>query len=505
MTLRIYSCTPAQARSLADFCLNWNCTTLKLFNYDQQLHQAARHALESWPQGGTKVSPERACSPERLNTVAQLILIFLERQERERYPPILHIDSGRLLTIHNFRLSVTEGIIEIGFANIYHAEMLNALGLVCHVEVVSLDPIHLTETKRFEPVTNELCQLRWPQEVQPSADGFDFERWPHPKGEFDRYHRPRPTDALIHKWWTPQHDGLLLGAIEQLGWRWQPPLNEIRNITPPERIAALETGGDSDSAMRTVSYFCKRRALQLDECVTALPELKWLTCRICGQYFHQELAASMGLIKFAVVCSVCHREADPKHEHEWTRAEILDHIRALFAAEGGRFDLPQSILETFSADQYVTLVHLWRFQPPRQLVRDVFGSFFAARIESGVIPDAWVRLSRGTRCLARDGHTCLSLGEKTICDWLFDNGVPHRREVPYGNGCNYLADWEIEGQLVEYLGLTGDDRYDSKTQKKIEFADKHGLRLIAIYPQDLDSLGDVFDKFGIARPLQQGE
>jgi hypothetical protein len=127
----------------------------------------------------------------------------------------------------------------------------------------------------------------------------------------------------------------------------------------------------------------------------------------------------------------------------------------------------------------------------------MFSSFFVARVEAGVIPDAWVRLSRGTLCLARDGHTCLSLAEKTICDWLFENGVPHRREVPYGKGCNYVADWEIDGRLVEYLGLTGDEKYDSKTQKKIEFADKHALRLIAIYPQDLDSLGRVFANFGI--------
>ena len=112
-----------------------------------------------------------------------------------------------------------------------------------------------------------------------------------------------------------------------------------------------------------------------------------------------------------------------------------------------------------------------------------------------------MKMSRGIRCIARDGHTCLSLGEKVVCDWLFESGLPHRREVPYGGDRRYLADWEIQGQLVEYLGLTGDDKYDLKTKRKIEYAEQRGLRLIVLYPADLQDVQEAFRKFGIVQPM----
>ena len=50
---------------------------------------------------------------------------------------------------------------------------------------------------------------------------------------------------------------------------------------------------------------------------------------------------------------------------------------------------------------------------------------------------------------------------------------------------------------MEYFGLMGDARYESKRKKKMEYAEKHGLRLIAIYPQDLKTLEQAFGEFGI--------
>lgn len=495
MKLQIRSCTAAQARLLAEFCFTWGCKTIGV-DSDDLRQLCAAEALQSWPRSGTDWQCEKVFSSERLDDVARLVLLYFSGLEGGRYPRRMSIHAGRVHAVHNFMFEVGCRLVQIHFAHIYHAEMLKNLGLECELEVTSLDLTSFSKTTRFEPVTAELCQLRWPHDVRPTAECFDFCRWPHP-GDFSRYLSPQKADTLILRWWTPSHDGILRRAIEQTGWRMQPPLKELLAITPAEKIAELENVGDSESSYMAFAYFCERRAQQEQSCIAAFPPLTWIRCPICDQHFHQLTVARSGPLKFAVVCAVCRREADPNHNHQWTRAEILDHIRNLHTMSGGRFDVSQSVLETFSADRYIEMVRLWRFQPPRNLVRDIFGSFFAARVAAGVISDEWVRLSRGTRCLARDGHTCLSLGEKVICDWLFENDVPHRREVPYGHECNYIADWEIEGVFVEYFGLMGDARYESKTKKKMEYAEKHGLRLIAIYPQDLKTLEQAFGEFGI--------
>ena len=88
--------------------------------------------------------------------------------------------------------------------------------------------------------------------------------------------------------------------------------------------------------------------------------------------------------------------------------------------------------------------------------------------------------------MAKDGHVCLSLGEKTIDDFLYSRGIPHDKEPSYPEG-NFRADFMVDGVLIEYLGLTGDPDYDAKTKLKQRICRKHGLRLIAVYPSDLVS------------------
>jgi hypothetical protein len=93
-------------------------------------------------------------------------------------------------------------------------------------------------------------------------------------------------------------------------------------------------------------------------------------------------------------------------------------------------------------------------------------------------------MTRGTQCLAKDGHVCLSLAEKTIDDLLSTLGIPHEKEAPYPEGrfrCDFLA-----GQTyIEYFGLRGNPEYDIKIDQKIALCNRLGLKLLAIYPEDL--------------------
>jgi hypothetical protein len=129
-------------------------------------------------------------------------------------------------------------------------------------------------------------------------------------------------------------------------------------------------------------------------------------------------------------------------------------------------------------------------------VQKVFGSWFKGMAETGALPDGTKRTSRGTRCLAEDGHECHSLQEKQIDDWLYQNDIQHEREPEYPQHDQFnptggrRADWLLEdGRYVEYFGMQGDESYDRKSAEKRKLAEASGIELVEIYPDDLGHLG----------------
>lgn len=127
-------------------------------------------------------------------------------------------------------------------------------------------------------------------------------------------------------------------------------------------------------------------------------------------------------------------------------------------------------------------------------VKKKFGSWFRALAATGCLPDGALATARGVRCVAEDGHECHSLDEQLICNWLFKNGIPHEREPHYPAHPIYnkhglrRADWKVGDTYIEYFGLAGDKAYDLKTDEKMTLAMECRLKLIPIYPEDLNSL-----------------
>ena len=125
-------------------------------------------------------------------------------------------------------------------------------------------------------------------------------------------------------------------------------------------------------------------------------------------------------------------------------------------------------------------------KPTIKRVKAVFRYLANALIEAGVLEDGTRKTSRGIHCIAKDGHVCLSLGEKTIDDYLYVHGVYHEKEPKYPEG-NFRGDFKVNTTFIEYFGLTGNPEYDSKTEEKIRICKRRGVSLIAIYPVDLVS------------------
>jgi hypothetical protein len=114
-------------------------------------------------------------------------------------------------------------------------------------------------------------------------------------------------------------------------------------------------------------------------------------------------------------------------------------------------------------------------------------------IEAEILEDGTRRSSMGTQCLAKDGHVCYSLGEKTIDDLLFELNIPHTKEPKYPEG-NYRGDFLTGEIIIEYFGLIGNIEYDKKVEIKRQLAKKHNLTIIEIFPKDLIDTNKLIDK-----------
>lgn len=120
-------------------------------------------------------------------------------------------------------------------------------------------------------------------------------------------------------------------------------------------------------------------------------------------------------------------------------------------------------------------------------------------LEEAGLAEGGLRLSRGTLIRARDGHRCLSLGEKAVCDFLHQFGIEHEREpvYPIDSFLNPLgrrrADWVLsDGTFVELWGLPKNPEYAAKMQEKRLLAEAHGLPLLELTERDLAVLPVAF-------------
>lgn len=127
-------------------------------------------------------------------------------------------------------------------------------------------------------------------------------------------------------------------------------------------------------------------------------------------------------------------------------------------------------------------------------VKKRYGSWFRALAETSALPHSVLVTARGIRCLAQDGHICHSLDEQRVDDWLFGHGFRHEREPAYpvhpslNPQGHRRADWSVLDTFIEYFGLVGDSDYEKKMDEKIALAEHLRIRMIALYPSDIETL-----------------
>ena len=146
-----------------------------------------------------------------------------------------------------------------------------------------------------------------------------------------------------------------------------------------------------------------------------------------------------------------------------------------------------SYIYLFSAAESVTaFIDLMHRLPSPDEIKARFGSFFGGIARSGLLPDGAKRMKIGTMVEADDGDICFSLPEREIDNWMFAQGIRHRKEVKYPDS-DLRCDWELLGFseriFVEYFGLMCQAAYAEKARIKNEMASQAGITLIEIFPE----------------------
>jgi hypothetical protein len=181
-----------------------------------------------------------------------------------------------------------------------------------------------------------------------------------------------------------------------------------------------------------------------------------------------------------------------------SQEDMLDRLTALAVALEGvpsaTFVQNPTTVE-FSDEKQIAVVKALLHMPSHKAYVDTFDSWLRALVLAGILEDGTQRMARGTRCVASDGHECLSLSEKTVDDWLSWHGILHEKEpcYPYDpelNPAGMRADWEAKGTLIEYAGMMDEPEYAAKMKTKKKLCVKFNLPLIILEPEDVLSLNN---------------
>lgn len=127
-----------------------------------------------------------------------------------------------------------------------------------------------------------------------------------------------------------------------------------------------------------------------------------------------------------------------------------------------------------------------------------FGSWNKALAAASLAPNRShsQRMYKRTNTVALDGHRCDSISEALVDNWLTKHGIAHDRNARYPS-TDHKADWRISDTIfIEYFGLANDSpRYDRSIQDKRRLCERHNIRLIEIYSEDLYPIVKLDDKF----------
>ncbi len=323
------------------------------------------------------------------------------------------------------------------------------------------------------------------------------------------FHRFSGTDLL-------QFEALLPGTVSAL-------LSDLRSSDISLTRTSAYTGATSASANRLSDFEYLKQvqltlSIHINELRSECKHYELVSCLICDQYLGPELFENASLLLPKEICAWCLKLISPNglSKKDLVKISLPDkqlQIEAFrLAVENFEFRYWRSPLLTTELLRALNLsktnAKMLKSVAPilACLPRDLreFGSerhfFTETGLEELLPPDK----GRGKKSISRCGHLCFSMGEREICEFLFQRGIEHSREPEYHSLVPAVSvsefgfmrgDFLVGDVVIEYSGLSGDAVYDAKMLRKMELCQKYGISLIVVQPADLKRLDGVLSIF----------
>lgn len=317
-----------------------------------------------------------------------------------------------------------------------------------------------------------------------------------------KYQKPETSlsyaeNAKILAWWNDDCDSQIIKMISKWDWNWYWFItDEIKKCVNPMQINAWKEADPLCSQYawyNIIMNFAMARAEStgLGDKISG-PKIR--KCKLCyKEYSEAELPIPI-IVRFGVGRLLFCKECLGTHLYQnsgnsnLSKQDVKNYLKniaetlKIIPSQG--FGEGVDDIKLIPDEDLVQCINLLRTKPSVDCVKRHFGSWLEALIEAEILDNGTRKTSRGIQTLANDGHVCLSLGEKTIDDFLFLHNIRHEKEPPYPEG-NYRGDFIVGGTIIEYFGLAGDPSYDSRIKIKKEILRRHNVCLIEIYPKDL--------------------
>jgi hypothetical protein len=345
------------------------------------------------------------------------------------------------------------------------------------------------------------------QVVQQLPADFDLKPWMRTVENPEAYLHSSSDQTevkLVRRIWDSKCDEILVELADKYAWDASFYVSDaIAAYLPSDQLEAFKKACEEHETHvwnNVLMYYGRARLAELG---IKIREPRLLKCAGCGKQFlessiHMNLAKRVGYkIHFCYDCYDRALSGFGLGEISMSQDDMLSRLAELATVLEG---VP---LATFvrrpdftmiSEEKQITIVKALLAMPSYETYVKTFGLWLKALILAGILEDGTQPVQLGTRCIAADGHECLSLAEKTIDDWLSARDIPHEKEplYPYHAYLNpsgrMRADWQVGKVFIEYAGLMDEPDYAAKMETKQELAAEFGLVLIVINPKEVLNL-----------------
>jgi len=131
-----------------------------------------------------------------------------------------------------------------------------------------------------------------------------------------------------------------------------------------------------------------------------------------------------------------------------------------------------------------------------------FGSYSNACIIANLVPNMCLFGKNKNVLLSKNNDICLSISELIITNYFIDNNIYYERNVLYRDLINdkrckgKITDWILKDNIiVEFFGMPNKDYYRVKMEEKISICKDNNIKLIEIYPNDINKLDEIFKDY----------